>query len=436
MKRLKMFLPLVLSLFCFYSCDKNDDSNENQDSYSDQIILKDLKVVGDTITLTWTKLDALNFSGYLIVRKDSKNTDVDPSIYQNVVAQIYDPGATSYTDKNIPLAPYLEYQVIGILSNNSTHNYIFSNSKAYQRPEIKVFGFNILDVIPDLSKNRFYIIEKNEGKISIFNYETLETVKSITTGATIGYCSLGLNAETRELYVPRNDGWVFVYNSETLEKIDQIDIGHPSSCVINNNGKLFISTDAWTERPLKVFDRASKLLVSENGDFEDTRLRRIPNTNTEIIEVTLHIGPTDLDYYRFDASGNFVLHQNDKYHGDYPLSAEIFQFFPDGNNFITGSEGAIYDIRMNYINRLPHGNLSYSDYAFNADASLIYCSCSNAKLIVSYSNNNFVKVKEYKTVGYPFKIYRKDNALICLSNTAINSNYSAQSKFIIEKIQL
>lgn len=441
MKKMKFCLLFAISLFGLLSCEKDDEINpqNNRNTYSNQIILNDLIITGDSVNLTWTKLDTLKFSGYLIIRKDSKDVIVDPTSYSNqyLIKKIYDPNVTTYTDKDIPLTPYLEYQIIGLLSNNYSYNYIFSNSKTYERPTIKISEFDILDLIPDLSNNRFYIIEKSQGKITIFDYETLTAVKSITTDATIGYCSIGNNGSTKELYVPRSDGWVFVYNAETLEKIDQIDITHPSSCVVNNNGKLFISTDAWTNKPLKVFDRVSKTMISENGDFEDTRLRIIPNTNSEIIEVTINIGPTDLDYYSFNSNGSFILHKDDKYHGDYPLNANIFQFFPDGKKFITASEGAIYDINMNYLNRLPKGDLSFADYAFNTDASLIYCACSNAKLIVSYSNPNFTKIKEYKTQGYPYKVFRKENVLICVSKTAISNEYSyGSSKILIEKINL
>jgi hypothetical protein len=442
MKKLNITLFLVGLLTLLVSCDKNDNLLPDiiPNSYSNKLVLNDLKITGDTVKLTWSKLDTLKFAGYLIIRKEEKGIVIDPSDYSgsNVIARVYDPNVTSYIDKNIPMSPYLEYQVIGLLTSNYySYNYIFSNSKTYERPNIKVFKFNVLDILPDLSNNRFYFIEKNGGKISILNYQNLTIEKSITTNATIGYCSIGTYNNVRELYVPRNDGWVFVYNAETLEKIDQIDIGHPSSCVVNNNGKLFISTDAWTNKPLKVFSRATKQLISENGDFDQTMLRIIPNSNTEIIEVTINIGPTDLDYYKFDSNGNFQIHSDDWYHGDYPLNANIFQFFPNGTKFITSSEGAIYDVNMNYLNRLPKGDYSFSDYAFNSNSSQIYCSCSNSKAIVSYSLPDYVKVNEYKTKGYPYKIFRKENVLICISKTSISDEYyDSSSNLIIEMIQI
>jgi len=442
MKQLNLLILALFTLICLSSCEKEEADVPKDDTigYANQIVLNDLQISGDSVKLSWSKLDTLKFAGYLIVRKDSRNVIIDPTDYnsQYLVKKIYDPAITSYTDVNVPLEPYWEYQVIGLLFNTYSYNYIFSNSKNYERPSIKTFDFDILDIIPDLSRNRFYIIERSMGRISIFDYETLTTVKSVTTNARIGYCSIGNNGGTKELYVPRSDGWIFVYNAETLEKIDQIDVAHPASCVINNQGKLYVSTDAWTNRPLKVFNRVTKTMIAENGDFEDTRLRIIPNTNTELLEVTINISPVDLATYKFDENGGFVSRKADRYHGDYPLNAGIFQFFPDGKKFITAAEGAIYDINLLYINRLPQGDFQFSDYAFNANASIIYCACSNRKLIASYSNSNYIQLKEYKTQGYPYKIFRKDNTLICITKNTTGSDYfnNQPYKIMIEKIQI
>lgn len=438
MKTLRNLLLLIFASLLL-SCEEDETlCPECPSVYSNQIILNDLEVIGDTVKLSWSKLDTIQFAGYLIVRKDDKETVVDPgNSYSNgIIARIYDSNVTTYSDKDIPLLPYLEYQVIGIVTSNYSNSYIFSNPKTYERESINIFEFDLLQVIPDTDNNLFYFIEKDQGVITIFNYKDLLVEKSITTDATIGYCSIGNNGGRKELYVPRSDGWVFIYDAETLEKIDQIDIAHPASCVVNNNSKLYISTDAWTNRPLKVYDRISKQMIYEGGDFDDTRLRIIPNSNTEILEVTINIGPTDLDYYKFDANGNFITHKNDMYHGDYPLNAEIFRFFPDGGKFITSSEGAIYDVNMNYINRLPQGNLSFSDYAFNSGTTTIYCACSNAKSIIAYSNPNFNILNEYKTKGYPYKIFRKDNTLICISKIIKDTYYSTTDQFIVEIINL
>jgi len=65
----------------------------------------------------------------------------------------------------------------------------------------------------------------------------------------------------------------------------------------------------------------------------------------------------------------------------------------------------MYDINMNYLDRLSKGGELFKDFAFNTDASIIYCACSNMNLIFSYSNPNLTNIKEYKTHGIKIITY-------------------------------
>jgi hypothetical protein len=294
--------------------------------------------------------------------------------------------------------------------------------------KISYYDFNVFDIIPDLADNRLYIIERDPGEISIIDYEAMTVVKSVTTDAVIGYCSLGNYRNQNELYVPAKDGRLLIYNAETLEEIDYINLSRSALCAVNNNGILFISTDVWPGS-IRVVNRASRSLVSQGGDNEDSRLMIIPNTNTGIIEVTTTGSPIDVDYFGFNSSGIVASHKDDIYHGDYPVSAAIFQFFPDGLKYICSNAGAIYDLNMKYVNRISKGGELFADFAFNADGSIIYGARSNMNMIVSYSYPDLTKIGEYKTEGNPYKIFRKDNVLICVCKTQL-------FKINIEKIEL
>ncbi len=61
---------MILAFMIGCEKDVNIDLTNETNSYSNQIILKGLEVVGDSVKLTWSKLDTLKFSGYLIIRKD------------------------------------------------------------------------------------------------------------------------------------------------------------------------------------------------------------------------------------------------------------------------------------------------------------------------------------------------------------------------------
>lgn len=442
MNQLHKILAFALMVVILIACKKDDDcpsndSNENG-SYSDLIVLGDLQIQGDTIVLNWSKLETIHFRGYQIVRKEAEGEYTEPGSYNpNIIETIYDPEIRTFTDTEVPLTGFLEYQIIGMIDEDEQYGFIYSNSQKYERPEIQTFTIHFKEVIPDIDNNRFYFTETSNGKIHVFNFEELRLEKTLDTEANIGYCSLGEYNSIQELYVPRSDGWVFVYDAETLVKRDQIDIAQPSSCVVSNNGILYISTDAWTNRPLRVYNRDTHAMIYEGGDFDDTRLRVIPGTQTEIMEVTINIGPVDINRYTFDSNGNHINSQNDPYHGDYPLDDFIFQFFPNNEGFITSYQGAIYDMDMHYVNRLPRGEYKFSDFAFSENGNTVYASCSNSKSILAYSLDNFMIEKKFNTLGYPLKIYRKGNELICISGTEFmdSSNFFVHS-WVIERIAL
>ena len=235
-----------------------------------------------------------------------------------------------------------------------------------------------------------------------------------------------------ELYVPREDGWVYIYNAESFELLDRIDTGRASSSVIFNQNKLFLSTDAWTSRPLKVYDRTTGDILEETGDFDLTRLRQVPGSNTEIFEITLNIGPVDQDLYRFDNNGELIEHLDDRYHGDFDLDANIFSFFPQSDRFITGRQGAIYSKDMIYQSRLPQGYLQFSSFSFNIDKNLIYAGCSNEKSVQKFDMNELSREGFLETNSYPQFIFKKDQRLLIIGRSS-NTN---QANYVYEEITL
>lgn len=441
MKKLLALIFILGAMVSVIGCQDDDDEPivEIPEIKHGEIILKELKIVNDTIQIEWEKNKNDIYRSYRIMRRSYGNMDDKEITNYTVLADLY-PERMSIKDNQPPIHPYVEYQILGVVSLDSI---VHSNSRVYERPNLNTFKFNVHHIIPDLSNNRFYIIESQQGIISIFDYEKQEIIKSINTEAEISYCSIGEFNNVKELYVPRNDGWVFIYNAETLESIGRIDITFPSSCVVNNNGILFVSTGysySWNGRPIKAYDRRTKKMIAEGGDYNNTRLRVVPNTNTDLLEITLNSGSSNQYYYKFNINDSYIYRQYDRYHGDYALDHEIFQFFPDAQKYITSSKAIIYDINMNYVNRLPVGNISVSDFAFNENSSLIYCASNNRRKIISFSYPDMERMKEYKTTGYPYKIFRKDNMMICISSTTLldNNNYYnyKPSEIIIEKIKL
>lgn len=440
---MKRFLVYVLSfslVLGFVSCD-----NDDMKSSKNEIVLNDLEVSRESITLTWSQLSAPDTKGYLIIRNRVPHETNDSFIGSTIIAQIIDPTVTEYVDNNLPLSAYLEYQIVGVTGKEEeTYKYIYSNKQTYLRPEYESFMFDVFDVLPDIAdRNWLYITEKQDGIITIFDYETKSKVKSITSGSEIGFSAMGIHNSVKELYVPRADGWLFIYNAENLEQTDKINLGAPVSSVVYNEGYLFISSEN-LDYGFSVYDRQTKERVAYWSDYSNykTHLRLIPGSKSEFIDVSINLLTDEAYYYKFDHDQKTIERLSDKYHGEYRLNHYIFRFSPDGKKYVTSWEGVIYDVEMNYLGKIPRGDMEFVDYAFNDSGSLLYCGYLYGRSIVSYSFPGLEVKKQYETLGYPYKIFLKDdNTLVCLSTiSATGGNYRFEVyspiEFFVEKIEL
>lgn len=429
--KITFFIP-ILAIF-ISSCESRNDLFAEH-SYHDRIELEEIENFGDSVKLTWSKLDTISFIEYYVLRNEGKVLYDVINFHSsgNVIARIIDKDITSYIDMDLLYAEQVSYRIAGVLAfnSNTTPTVIYSNAQELIRTDVALLNVNPIDILCDKNRDLLYFIEES-GTITVYNYATNEIENSIDVQATIGYCDIKNYNFRSELYVPRNDGWVFVYDAITLEKIDQIHIGHPSVCVVANNGQLFVSTDEWTRNPLKVFDRSTKSFIDESGEYDWTRLKLVPGSNTELIEISLSVFPADLNYYSFHTNGQTLNRKNDKYHNDYPLDADIFEMFPTGNKIITAMEGAIYSKDLTYESRLLKGNLEFSTFAFTKDNKYILAGCSNNKSIEKFSISGYENEGTYETKGYPFKLFI-DDKIICISRPNQNNNH----KLFIETIDL
>ena len=253
-----------------------------------------------------------------------------------------------------------------------------------------------------------------------FNYEEMAVVLEKTFDGTIGQFAIGENGYGEELYVPNSDGWIYIYDLDTFEYKAVMNVGSPVVSVItDNNGVVYCSSrpSPWWEEPLKSFNRKTLEKIDGVGDLDSCILRLLPS-NSEVIEISTTTSPTDMDYYRFDASGIIVENKDDRYHGDHPLDAYLFKVAPNNNFLVTSSKGAVYsaDSSMNFSGVLPRGGAVFSDFEFNSNGTAIYAGLSNQKSIYTYDSISLNKSGEIDTRGYPIFIFRRDSTIISLSS--------------------
>ncbi len=340
---------------------------------------------------------------------------------------------SSFTDNLVPFADSVFYYIKSF--NNEGYS---SKSNVAGAKGIPLFKINPEQAEMLLTGSIIYFRSGNQ--IIGIDYENLSITKESSFDGNIGYFHVGDNGYGDELYIPNSDGWLYIYDLANFSLKESINVGVPVECVISDGSGLLytsVSPSPWWEDPLRVFNRTSLSFVDGGGDFNDARLRLLPSGN-EIIEISTSISPIDMDYYLFDASGNFLQHTNDKYHGDHPLDPDIFKVAPLNNFLVTSSEGAIYNANssMTYIGSLPRGSSSFSDFEFNSTATSIYAGLRTQKAIYIYDSQSLDKTGEIETKGYPVFLFRKGNELIVVSSPTEFSNFSGPQSIGVEVHQL
>ncbi len=340
---------------------------------------------------------------------------------------------SSFTDNLVPFADSVFYYIKSF--NNEGYS---SKSNVAGAKGIPLFKINPEQAEMLLTGSIIYFRSGNQ--IIGIDYENLSITKESSFDGNIGYFHVGDNGYGDELYIPNSDGWLYIYDLANFSLKESINVGVPVECVISDGSGLLytsVSPSPWWEDPLRVFNRTSLSFVDGGGDFNDARLRLLPSGN-EIIEISTSISPIDMDYYLFDASGNFLQHTNDKYHGDHPLDPDIFKVAPLNNFLVTSSEGAIYNANssMTYIGSLPRGSNSFSDFEFNSTATSIYAGLRTQKAIYIYDSQSLDKTGEIETKGYPVFLFRKGNELIVVSSPTEFSNFSGPQSIGVEVHQL
>lgn len=403
----KIFLILSACLV-IYSCgSSNDDITEvvvtppvieNKinltSSYNDS---------AETVSLSWTLAGDNTYMQYKIVRSDSQN---GPQTELLTVG----PTQFSYTSI-VPFNAYFEYQIIGIKTNGEQ---VKSNIVKVERPDIKLLNLKTFDAQFDKNTGKLYLLD-TDGKIALYDVNSGTVTHQISTNATLGYSDIGTYNGSVELYVPRNDGWVDIYDGNDLTLKAQVNFGMPLISTVYHNGILYGSSSNSNNSVIKSASRTTNTIISQSPQlyYNTGRMKKSVGTSVKLYTITQNITPIDLDLYNFDLNGNYVNHQDDIYHGDYPLNYRIFETFPDGR-VITSSSGSVYNSQMIYQNNLPSGNSKLTSFDFDNNSII---AGNMSKAIEFYNINTYTKTQTINTKKFPYKVFSYNNKVVCVSST-------------------
>lgn len=403
----KIFLILSACLV-IYSCgSSNDDITEvvvtppvieNKinltSSYNDS---------AETVSLSWTLAGDNTYMQYKIVRSDSQN---------GPQTELLTAGPTQFSYTSIvPFNAYFEYQIIGIKTNGEQ---VKSNIVKVERPDIKLLNLKTFDAQFDKNTGKLYLLD-TDGKIALYDVNSGTVTHQISTNATLGYSDIGTYNGSVELYVPRNDGWVDIYDGNDLTLKAQVNFGMPLISTVYHNGILYGSSSNSNNSVIKSASRTTNTIVSQSPQlyYNTGRMKKSVGTSVKLYTITQNITPIDLDLYNFDLNGNYINHQDDIYHGDYPLNYRIFETFPDGR-VITSSSGSVYNSQMIYQNNLPSGNSKLTSFDFDSNSII---AGNMSKAIEFYNINTYTKTQTINTKKFPYKVFSYNNKVVCVSST-------------------
>ena len=283
-----------------------------------------------------------------------------------------------------------------------------------------IFQVNLADAFLHPVNPWIYLITKSDtwskNSVIVYNYATDEMVKEIELPFTPGQSVVADNGNGLQLYIPGADGRIYIYSPEDLSLIKSIPTRHPCLSVdVNGSGIILTgeSLDDWvTANPVRTYSQSTGELIDSAGTAAATIIKKVPGKVNTFISVSTYVSPSEMEYYRIDNNGKFVLSTKDIYHGDYQLTANKFDISPNGEYVISYNEVYYADSAMLHMGRIGH---TVTGVAFNNDGSKIYAGSYNEQLIRTDDYPALTVSSQIATKGYVSNLFVRDNQLISLS---------------------
>ncbi len=373
------------------------------------------------IVLNWSKSDDPDFKEYRLYRMNQSCEDNSKVL----IATIQNANTITYTDNRPPFATKVCYAVDVVTNSLLSRR---SNSQQVDYPSGYFLDFTPTEAVIHPSKPWLFLCNRDKNKIVVFDYTESKIVTEIAVPSPSGYILVGNNGNGTNLYVPGGTNSVFIYSADDFNlKKTLTTEASAADVAISETGIVFVTVrNQWTN-PISSFDEKTGLIISAGGSciYGGGRLRKIPGQNT-LMTISTGISPVDMDLLFYDAKGNFTGCKDDMQHGDYALDPSIFRVAPKGDYVLTSSLGAAYlsDNSMKYLGQISRGELTFSDFAFNADGSIFYASTTNRQSVQIGKYPELTRYNEILTRGYPIKLFVRGNQLVTLSRT---SQYEAST---------
>ncbi len=350
---------LLLAAMAFFSCQKEEIDNSDNDGYGIQL---SLHKPGRNVELTWTRTNVSNFEQYLVAR--SLDSLPDSPIPNNVIATLDNVDSTHFVDASFPLANKVFYKIYAKIGDR----FLLSQTVSVV-PDVKLLDFQTIKVIRYAPTQSLYMVSEQEAKLRRYDYvkETVEAERNLGAAFFVPMAA-GDNGFGHELYYSSNQtSTITIADALTLQTKDNFSANSSVSALAAGNGFVIAATSHWSD-PLAIYSRSNKSFI-DGGDGSidfDRTIGIIPGSNTSIIEADFNF----INQYDLTQSGqvNFMKSAN-SFGGIIPQIV----FSPAGSHFLPNAAGNIMDNNLNIVGILPNSNFNnFITYVFSADGKKLF----------------------------------------------------------------
>ncbi len=425
---------------CFLSCKKEVDTTK----YPEFPINLTYELTPAGLKLKWNPIQTSDFVQYIVIRTFTNDTIKDipantPVTSISSFTRIADPIKTEFIDQAInsssTVTSKVNYRIFAQLGNR-----FVSSRNIVPFSAIPWLNAIVSDMVWLPKTQSLFLVDKGNSfvhKIDLQKDTIEKSLKCLFVGSQYMYIDGGLHNGVEELYVPQSTGHVYVINPITLAEIDRIPYsssgsGVLASVITDNNGTLFTSMQSPFR--MSMFNRQNKNIVAETDVTNNTvRLRKM--SSNKLVGVPMSSGYMFTFDYNTSAK---TLNMTNYIYLSASLSSDAFEVSTDGNFFIVGSAGVVYNKNLQLINQLSNitGSLNYVDFAFSADGKKLYAanSISTRRQIDVINTTNFTLEKTIPIRTMPRNIVVTEKQIIIFS-LGTNPVTGAQGT-LIEKIDL
>lgn len=425
---MKYFYYLLLALTCFACKKKEVYTVINQLDFDPQLRVTQ-QVNDSTITISWNQYTGPDFQSYGLTYYSTtffgSNAEYIPVWHKEITS-------VSELSCLVEKMPKNRHHFFDLRVNLHTTRMGYMDTLTHIRTD-QGLPLYVTDAQIDTVRHLLYLMDGPKGRIIKVDYQTGQKLAAITLPSELGMCALGsYNGILNELYAPTRDGFIFILDTRTLAIKERIYTIMPYPQVVAAvDGKFYVNStfpqkDVYTyEHPFTQYTRATMEMRELAMLQFNTRVWPLEGGDyPRFIGIRIHedYPPIRLDAY----SSNYPHHTLVK-----NLVPDIYKHFPDGQRFISGAEGIIFNTLFQVEHNLPGDK--YGSFEIGDNMQTVYASRADDGKIFAFSIPSLQQKHEFNTRLPAFRIFTSGRQLICITRTGI---YSRTPHSLIEKIDL